>query len=170
MIIQANSHIGFNCKNLEESIRFYKEVLGLKEKFRLYYGDMLPKHPEHRAKLDPQHLQELEQLKDRTWIVYLEWLDGYFIELFDEVKAHLDNLPDDIKYGYTHFALVVDDIQAFYEELIARGGKEIIDIPPQPCIDRNKSMWFHDPDGNKIEVHEYSQTAMQKVGRELPKE
>ncbi|MCX4316026.1 MAG: VOC family protein [Lachnospiraceae bacterium] len=170
MIIQANSHIGFNCKNLEESIRFYKEVLGLKEKFRLYYGDMLPKHPEHRAKLDPQRLQELEQLKDRTWIVYLEWLDGYFIELFDEVKAHLDNLPDDIKYGYTHFALVVDDIQAFYEELIARGGKEIIDIPPQPCIDRNKSMWFHDPDGNKIEVHEYSQTAMQKVGRELPKE
>ena len=170
MIILANSHIGFNCKNLAESIRFYKEVLGLKEKFRLYYGDMLPKHPEHRAKLDPQHLQELEQLKDRTWIVYLEWLDGYFIELFDEVKAHLDNLPDDIKYGYTHFALVVDDIQAFYEELIARGGKEIIDIPPQPCIDRNKSMWFHDPDGNKIEVHEYSQTAMQKVGRELPKE
>ena len=146
------------------------EVQDVDKKFRLYYGDMLPKHPEHRAKLDPQRLQELEQLKDRTWIVYLEWLDGYFIELFDEVKAHLDNLPDDIKYGYTHFALVVDDIQAFYEELIARGGKEIIDIPPQPCIDRNKSMWFHDPDGNKIEVHEYSQTAMQKVGRELPKE
>ena len=31
-------------------------------------------------------------------------------------------------------------------------------------------MWFHDPDGNKIEVHEYGPTAMQKVGREIPQE
>ena len=170
MIVQANSHIGFNCKNLENSIQFYKDVVGLKEKFRLYYGDMIPKDPERRAKMDPERLKELEQLKDRTWIVYLEWLDGYFIELFDEVKAHVENLPDDTKYGYTHFGIVVDDIEAFYQELVARGGEEIIDIPPQPCIDRNKSMWFHDPDGNKIEVHEYGPTAMQKVGREVPEE
>ena len=72
MIVQANSHIGFNCKNLEKSIQFYKDVVGLKEKFRLYYGDMIPKNPEHRARMAPQRLAELEALKDRIWIVYLE--------------------------------------------------------------------------------------------------
>lgn len=170
MIVQANSHIGFNCKDLDRSIRFYEDVLGLKEKFSLYYGDMIPPDPEMRAKMDPARLEELEKNKDVRWIIYLEWRDGFFIELFNELKAHIENLPDDTKYGYTHFGLVVDDIQGFYQMLIDKGAGEYVDIPPQPCIDRNKSMWFHDPDGNKIEVHEYGPTAMQKVGREIPGE
>lgn len=170
MIVQANSHIGFNCKDLDKSIAFYRDVLGLKEKFSLYYGDLIPKNPEWRAKMDPKRIEELEKIKDVRWIIYLEWKNGYFIELFNEIQAHIENLPDDTKYGYTHFGLVVDDIQGFYQMLIENGAKDCIDIPPQPCIDRNKSMWFHDPDGNKIEVHEYGPTAMQKVGREIPKE
>lgn len=169
MIVQANSHIGFNCKNLEKSIQFYKEVVGLKENFRLYYGDMIPKNPEHRAKMDPQRLHELEEMRDRTWIVYLEWLDGYFIELFDEVKAHVENLPDDTKYGYTHFGIVVDDIEAFYQELVARGGEEIIDIPPQPCIDRNKSMWFHDPMATRSKCTNMAPPPCRRWGGKFPR-
>ena len=41
MIIQANAHIGLVCRDLEKSIRFYKEILGMREKFTLYYGDMI---------------------------------------------------------------------------------------------------------------------------------
>ena len=55
------------------------------------------------------------------------------------------------------------------QELVDKGAEEYIDILPGPSIDRNKTMWFHDPDGNKIEVHEFGPTAMQKVGREVPK-
>ena len=29
MIVQTNAHIGFVCKNLEKSIKFYEEVLGI---------------------------------------------------------------------------------------------------------------------------------------------
>lgn len=167
MIIQANSHIGFNCKDLDASIKFYEQILGCKEKFSLYYGDMIPKDSERLSKIDPKELEHLEKIKNVRWIVYLEWMDGYFIELFNEVTAHIENLPDSTKYGYTHFGMVVDDIQAFYQELLDKGAEEYIDILPGPCIDRNKSMWFHDPDGNRLEIHEYGPTAMQKVGREI---
>lgn len=169
MIVQANAHIGFNCKNLDASVKFYEDMLGCKEKFSLYYGDLIPKEQERRNRMDPQELERLEKIKDVRWIVYLEWMDGYFIELFDEVTAHVENLPDPTKYGYTHFSFVVDDIQAFYQELVDKGAEEYIYILPGPSIDRNKTMWFHDPDGNKIEVHEFGPTAMQKVGREVPK-
>ena len=166
MIVQANAHIGFNCRDLDASVRFYEDILGCKEKFTLYYGDLIPKDKERLDKMDPKELECLERIKDARWIVYLEWIDGYFIELFNEVSAHIENLPDSTKYGYTHFAIVVDDIKMFYQELMDKGAAEYIDILPQPSIDRNKAMWFHDPDGNKIEVHEYGPTAMQKVGRE----
>ncbi|MBD5393224.1 MAG: VOC family protein [Lachnospiraceae bacterium] len=169
MIIQANAHIGFNCRNLDESVRFYENILGCKEKFSLYYGDMIPKEQERLEKMKPDELKSLEKIKDVRWIVYLEWLDGYFIELFNEVNASLENLSDSTKYGYTHFAIVVDDIEAFCQELVDKGAERNIDIFPQPSLDRNKVMWFHDPDGNKIEVHEYGRTAMQKVGREISK-
>ena len=31
MIIQPNSHIGFNCRDLDSSVKFYETVLGCKE-------------------------------------------------------------------------------------------------------------------------------------------
>ena len=37
---------------------------------------------EERAQIPPEVMARLEQLKDVRWIVYLEWMDGYFIELF----------------------------------------------------------------------------------------
>ena len=29
-------------------------------------------------------------------------------------------------------------------------------------------MWLHDPDGNQIEVHQYTDLSMQIIGRDLP--
>ena len=77
-------------------------VLGCREKFSLYYGDMIPPTPEERAKVPPEVMARLEKLKDVRWIVYLEWMDGYFIELFHEVDAHMDNPYHPAKFGYTH--------------------------------------------------------------------
>ena len=31
----ANCHLGFNCENVEESIKFYEKYLGMKVKFVL---------------------------------------------------------------------------------------------------------------------------------------
>ena len=165
MIVQANSHLGFVCHDLDKSVQFYEEILGCKEKFSLYYGDMIPPAAEERAQIPPEVMARLEKLKDVRWIVYLEWMDGYFIELFNEVDAHIDNPYNPANYGYTHFSFVVDDIQAFYQELIEKGEEDIIDVKLQFNCDHTWAMWFRDPDGNRIEVHQYTERSFELIGR-----
>lgn len=171
MITKPNFHLGFNCKDLEKSIWWYKTFLGCHEKFTLYWGDMLPKNPEHRAHMDPERLAMLEKLKDDKWIVYLEVDDcpGYFIELFNEPTAHVPHIPDQsVDLNFTHYAHNVDSVQAFYESVLAKGGEEYVWLPPRGNIDRTRCMWLQDPDGNKMEFIEYTEYSMQIIGRDLP--
>lgn len=165
MITKANVHLGFNCRDLEKSVKFYTEILGCKEAFTLYYGDLIPDNPEWLAKMDPVRLEELTKLKDEKWIVYLEWADGYFIELFNEVNAYIEIEQDSThNFGYTHFAFIVDDVHEFYNGLIEKGVEDCIELKPEPSIDGNCNMWFHDPDGNRIEVQQYTERSMQITG------
>ena len=98
--------------------------------------------------------------------MYLEWMDGYFIELFNEVTAHVENKPDPVNnYGYTHFAFVVDDMEEFCRMLKEKGGEKYIDLEPQPSLDGNINMWIHDPDGNRMEVQQYTEISAQKTGK-----
>ena len=172
MIIQANAHFGIVCRDLERSIAFYREILGMEEKFTLYYGDLIPEDPKMREEIPPERIQELEAVRSVKWIVYMEWMQeqrGYFVELFHELGAHIENLPSKEKYGLNHIDIVVDDIQGFYQELLDKGAEEYIDIKPGPSICRSYTMWIHDPDGNQIEIHQYTPVSMQLVGRERPK-
>lgn len=172
MIVKPNAHLGFVCKDLDRTQKFYEDVLGCREKFTLYYGDLIPEDdPERLAAMDPEDLKRLKEIADVRWIVYLEWSEGFFIELFHEVGAHVENPYDPEKYGFTHYDIVVDDIHAFRQQLEERGAAGCIDIEPGPSVDRNYTMWFHDPEGNRIEVHQYGPEAMQLVGRrkERPK-
>lgn len=168
MIVKANVHLGFNCKDIEKSTQFYKDILECKEAFTLYYGDLIPKEPERLATIPAKQLEEWKQRENVKWITYLEWTDGYYIELFNEYTVHVENKVDPkLNYGYTHFAFVVEDIQEFYQNLLEKGAEEYIDITPQPSIDGNYIMWFHDPDGNRVEVQQYTERSMQKSGKGL---
>lgn len=171
MIITPNFHLGFVCKDLEKSIWWYKTFLNMHEKFTLYWGDMLPKNPEHRARMPEERLAELEARKDEKWIVYLEFDDcpGSFIELFNEPTAHVPHIPNQkVDLGYTHFGNTVDDVQAFYESVLAKGGEEYVMIRPQRNIDRTKAMWLQDPDGNQMEFIQFCEYSMPLIGRDLP--
>lgn len=162
MIIKANTHLGFNCKELEKTVNFYKEILGCKEKFTLRYVDLIPKDEKRLATIPA----EWEKRKEVTWLVYLEWMDGYFIELFNEYTVHIENKMDPkLNYGYTHFAFVVDDIEEYCESLIKKGAEEYIDSKPEKAIDGNYVMWFHDPEGNRVEVQQYTEHSLQMGGK-----
>ena len=80
MIITPNMHLGFNCKDLEKSIQWYETFLNCKEKFTIYYGDMIPDSEERRANMDKDRIKYLESIRDVKWIVYMEFQDapGYF--------------------------------------------------------------------------------------------
>ena len=166
MIIKANSHLGFNCKDLENTAQFYKEILGCTEKFTMYYGDLVPEdRPERYAGLPRETVELYRRNKDVKWFIYLEWMDGFYIELFNDLDAHIDNPYRPENYGYTHFAFVVDDIHAFHRELLGKGAASCIEREPEPSLDNNYCMWIHDPEGNRMEVQEYGAHSMQIYGK-----
>lgn len=167
MILNPYMHLGFNCKDLEKSVKFYQKAFGCTEKFSLYYGDMIPENPVHRETMDQDFLKYLESIKDVKWIVYLEWKDGIFIELFNELTATEPHIPEQQRdLNFTHFSILTDNIWEMYEQMIDNGLEEYIDLTPRPNVDRTYAFWFHDPDGNKAEVIQYTDYSMQKIGRE----
>ena len=50
-------------------------------------------------------------------------------------------------------------------ERIEKGLEDIIDVKPQFNCDHTWAMWFRDPDGNRIEVHQYTERSFELIGR-----
>ena len=117
-------HTCVRVKNLEESLKFYKEGFGLIETNRKDF-------PEHKFTL-----------------VYLSnEVNGYEIELtynYDVEK------PYELGNGYSHIAVGVDNLEEMREKHIAL-GYEVTDLKGLPG--REARYYFvTDPDGYKIEV------------------
>ena len=71
------AHIGIDVEDMEASLKFYCDGLGMKKKFVLYYD-------------------ELQTKKSLPWLIYLELAEHQYIELFycyDGRKQHM-NLRD----------------------------------------------------------------------------
>ena len=117
-------HTCVRVKNLEESLKFYKEVFGLIETNRKDF-------PEHKFTL-----------------VYLSnEVNGYEIELtynYDVEK------PYDLGNGYSHIAVGVDNLEEMREKHIAL-GYEVTDLKGLPG-NEPRYYFVTDPDGYKIEV------------------
>lgn len=117
-------HTCVRVKNLEESLKFYQEGLGLIETRRKDF-------PEHKFTL-----------------VYLSnELKGYEIELtynYDVEK------PYELGNGYSHIAVGVDNLEEMRDKHIAL-GYEVTDLKGLPG-EKPKYYFVTDPDGYKIEV------------------
>ena len=156
MNITQLGHLAFTCRDLNASLHFYRDLLGFREKFRLYYGDIMG---EEKTDETPE-----VQIKRKTpWIIYVELPGQVFIELFDAGDATVYAIPDGSQFNYQHLSLLVDDIFATQAELQEKGVE--IDIAPSLGVDHTWQMWTHDPDGNKIEWMQYTDQSMQLIGR-----
>ena len=163
------SHLGFNCKNIEKSIAFYRDILGCKEKFVMTYGDMIEDiklKAKQNGEKEPLYLKAMEKMRNMKWSVYMSWSENTFIELFYIPRARRKRIPnpaDDL--NYTHYSLQVSDLKAFREQVIARGGAPYIDRDISLGIDNTWVMWMKDPDGNPFEIMEYTDKSYQVIGR-----
>jgi len=124
MIIKSIGHTGYRCKDMEKSLHFYCDVLGLKKVF------------------------DIKNSAGEPWIEYLKVCDGQFIELFYTKE---DMLPFALeKLSYAHICLEVFDIHEAVEAIRKTGYP--IDIEPKKGADNNWQAWVVDPDGNRVEL------------------
>jgi lactoylglutathione lyase len=132
-------HIGLKVKDIEKSLAFYTEILGLPEMFRL-----------HRD--------------GRLWLVYLRITDQQYLEIFPEAVE--DRAPDAESNGINHFCLIVDNIDTVVRQLSNQGIELFRSL--KTGADNNRQAWIQDPDGNRIEFMEMTQDALQlKAIKEL---
>lgn len=156
MKFQSLMHIGFYTANFDEIYDFYINKLGLKPKIVVRYKEYLgnTERPS-RAKIAAED-------PERIFYTYIEVAPGQFIEFFPEEERNHQETNKKKVPGYSHFALLVDDIFKAREEVIAAG------ITPDTEISQGPSgtyqMWLHDPDGNRFEIMQYTADSYQVVG------
>jgi len=117
-------HTCIRVKNLEESLKFYKDALGLIET---------------RKKDFPEHKFTLVYLSDE--------IGGYEVELtynYDVEK------PYEIGNGFSHIAIGVDELEEMREKHVELGYEvtPLKGLPGEPP----KYYFVTDPDGYKVEV------------------
>lgn len=155
MEFKSMMHVSFYTDKMDEMRDFYENKLGLKAKIvtkaKIYKGLNRGYYSEI-AEIDPE----------RVIIVYIEIAPGQFIELFPKMAEQEDHDEWNQRVGYSHFALLVEDIFETKEELIKRGVRIDTEISKGPS--ETYQMWVHDPDGNKFEIMQYTDKSFQLVG------
>lgn len=149
-------HLSFYTDNMNAMRDFYENKLGLKAKIIMRYEAYKGK------KERGAWAQRAETMPKEIAYIFIELAPGQYLELFPRYEHQLDHEEPDTRVGYSHFALMVDDIFEAREELV-RNGVEI-DIEPNKGQSETWQMWIHDPDGNKFEIMQYTPLSLQHKG------
>jgi len=139
-MIRRLAHLCFTTNNLEGLIAFYRDQLGLPVKFRFATAE------------------------NALFGAYIAAGDSSFIEFFDrQLSAKVwgdGSVPAPLTNGnrYGHFCFEVTGLSAFRETLLARG----LEVGPiKTGLDGSLQAWLADPDGNRIELMEYTHASAQ---------
>lgn len=138
-MIRRLSHLCFMTNNLARQIAFYRDQLGFSVQFRFHNAD------------------------GEEFGAYLGCGDTTFVEIFDQVLAAKE-WGGEVKplhegNRYNHFCLEVTGLKELRETLRARG----IDVGEMRTShhDHSWQAWFSDPDGNRIELMEFTHRSRQ---------
>ena len=145
-MIIALHHTALSVSDLERSIEFYQDVLGMILEWRI----------DHRKS---ELLEKVVGLRnvDVSYAMLSGW--GGRIELFQYHSPIGKPYPPDKPVsdkGITHFAFEVKNIEVLWKKLVERGVR--FNSPPTEIRPGVKAVYFHDPDGITIEFVQYSQT------------
>ncbi len=132
-------YFGIRVRNLERSVKFYQDLLGLKE-----------------VKRGTQY-----EIGGGIWVLLRDEMSGHQLEL----NWYPPESPFDVEYvpgeGLDHIGFIVDNVDEKYKELVSKGAE-----PTQ--VDPSKTegwvAYVKDPDGNWIEIFQKTQpvkTAME---------
>lgn len=154
MLFTSIMHVTFFAKDINITKKFY-ENMGCKMK-------MAVKYKAYADKPESQYYARAQETPEAYCIIYFEVAPGQFIEIYPSEKNQLPHTQYNSHIGYSHFGVIVEDIQKTREFLISRGV--CIDIEPKIGNSRTWQMWIHDPDDNRIEIMQYTDQSYQLVG------
>ena len=141
-MIRQLAHVCFFTDRLEQMIDFYTNKLGLNIKFTLDNKDNKP------------------------FGYYFECGHSTFLEVFDQALAVHEwggEVGDLVNRAYyQHLCFEVTDLKAFRQHLISQ-GISVTEIAEG--LDRSIQAWVDDPDGNAIELMEYTINSLQLRGQ-----
>jgi lactoylglutathione lyase len=134
--IKGFGHVAIKVKDLDATLGFYQDKLGFPEMLRLHKDD------------------------GSVWLVYLRITDDVYLEIFP--GAENDRAPGKEANGVNHLCLMIDDLDAFCPELLAKGIPLTAEI--KMGADGNRQAWIEDPDGNRLELMEMASDCLQYRG------
>lgn len=149
MQVEWMNHTGFIVSNMDQSLKFYTNVLGLIE--------------ERNVIMEGEVVSKITGFPDaRIHIVYLGTGDvRHAVELIQYLTpvGPVDPPLARNAVGAAHLGFVVDDLDSFFENLTKQGTKFL--HPPILRPDAvypwaQKVCFLHDPDGNLLELIERS--------------
>ncbi len=141
-MIRQLAHLNFFTNDIDKTIDFYVNKLGLKIKFRLYNKENIP------------------------FGVYFECGQTTFLEFFDQALAvkewggQVGALTNGTQYK--HFCLEVTGLDEYCQTLRER---DVEVSPISMGMDNSRQAWINDPDGNAIELMEYGPHSLQLTGK-----
>ena len=139
--VESLNHAAIDTCSLEKSMRFYTEVLGLKEAFRICRDDGTPVAV--FIILKPGQYVELCTVNPK----------GGKMPLRRRIRRKLQSA------GGFHFCLTTTDIRRTRELIKERGGP--VDSEIESRMSGGLKFWTHDPDGTRIEIIELTPDSMQ---------
>lgn len=137
-MIKQLAHINFFSDKAQELLAFYVDQLGLTVKFTLNHDD------------------------GTAFGWYVDCGNNTFIEIFDQQGAvkQWGGQVAELTQGsqYRHLCFEVTGIEEYRSRLIAKG---LAVTPVTVGMDHSKQAWISDPDGNAIELMEYTSESKQ---------
>lgn len=144
-MIRRLAHLCLHTDDLERQIRFYRDGLGLPVKFRFVAAD------------------------GAVFGAYVSTGDSTFVEFFDRRLAARQwgdgSEPEPLMDGnrYAHFCLEVVGLKELRQVLLKR-GVEVGEL--REGLDGSLQAWLRDPDGNRLEIMEYTHRSAQLAAGE----
>jgi lactoylglutathione lyase len=139
-MLKRLAHVCFKTDQLDNLVHFYRDLMGIPVKFTF-------------------------QLEDGfVFGYYFDLGTTTFLEIFDQQGAakhwggSVATLQENIGVFYQHFCLEVENLED-YCQLLKSKGIAVTEI--KLGIDQSKQAWLKDPDGNAIELMEYTKDSLQ---------
>lgn len=135
-------HVGISVSNIERSLEFYRDVLGLKPLYDVYV----------KRSPDLESVVGMDDVETRT--IMFRAGTGLYLELWEYDQPRGRPLLDEFcpaDHGITHFALLFEDVATVHQRIKASGHRAHSE--PKD-LGMNTATYVRGPDNEIIEILE----------------